>query len=65
MYSFMVLGIIPGTDIQISFQAWLAVTIMSLGFGPIIWRGARQHYLSPSATHHPILHASLLHIRAL
>ena len=25
MYSFLVLGLIPGTNIQISFQAWLAI----------------------------------------
>lgn len=25
MYTFVVLGLIPGTNIQISFQAWLAM----------------------------------------
>lgn len=26
MYSVLVLGLIPGTDIQISFQAWLVIS---------------------------------------
>ncbi len=26
MYTFLVLGIIPGTNIAISFQAWLVIT---------------------------------------
>ena len=25
MYTFLVLGLIPGTNVQISFQAWLAI----------------------------------------
>lgn len=64
MYSFVVLGIIPGTNIQISFQAWLAVTIMSLCFGPIIWREFKLHYASPPTLHRRTLHANQLHLRA-
>lgn len=34
MYSFLVLGMIPGTDIQINFTAWsiLAVIVLALVF---------------------------------
>lgn len=28
MYNFIVLGMIPGTDIQITFQMWSMVTMM-------------------------------------
>ncbi len=27
MYNVIVLGFVPGTNVQISFQAWLAITI--------------------------------------
>jgi uncharacterized protein HemY len=30
MYSFLVLGLVPGTNIQISFQAWLYMAALLL-----------------------------------
>ena len=35
MYSFLVLGLIPGTNVQISFQAWL-VLLACLPFAAVI-----------------------------
>lgn len=63
MYSFVVLGIIPGTDIQISFQAWLAVTVMSFCFGPIIWREFKLHHALSMTSRRQAMHANQLHLR--
>lgn len=51
MYSFIVLGIIPGTDIQITFNIWLLATA-SLAIALCVRRLLRQR--------HPILHARLV-----
>ncbi|MDB5169058.1 MAG: hypothetical protein JWO41_414 [Candidatus Saccharibacteria bacterium] len=64
MYSLLVLGIIPGTDIQISFQLWLdcatvlAVVVLASHY-------IRTHRLAISEairTRSP-LHAAQLHTR--
>jgi len=64
MYSVLVLGLIPGTDIQISFQAWLA-TITLL---PLVVMAVRLLIRSLSAMQRGFesrlpLHASQLHHR--
>jgi len=41
MYSLLVLGLIPGTDIQISFWAWLAVIV----FVPFVVRRFKPQLL--------------------
>jgi hypothetical protein len=38
MYTFLVLGLIPGTNIQISFQAWLVIMAVL----PFAVRGLRS-----------------------
>lgn len=69
MYSLLVLGIIPGTDIQISFQMWLEAAaaasflfILIKGFATLLRRPIEvneQPALEP-AVRVP-LHASQLH----
>jgi hypothetical protein len=49
MQTFIVLGIVPGTDIQLTFNFWLCVAIM-LALSPLLralWhrRGIVQTYL--------------------
>jgi hypothetical protein len=39
MYSFLVLGLIPGTDIQISFAGWLlAASLVLAAFIKLFWK---------------------------
>jgi hypothetical protein len=42
MYSVLVLGLIPGTNIEISFQAWLLVTGFLFLFISIAWLEYKQ-----------------------
>jgi divalent metal cation (Fe/Co/Zn/Cd) transporter len=63
MYSFLVLGIIPGTDVAISFQAWLIIlaglTVSAMIFQSLlrhIWESANRAVRLP-------LPASQLHQR--
>jgi hypothetical protein len=67
MYGFIVGGFLPGTDIQISFQAYLGLITVLFGIASITWielkhRSARQHLTR--LLRQP-LHASQLHQRAL
>lgn len=71
MYSFLVLGLIPGTNIQIGFWAWVVITI-----GCYI---AFRHYKQRIINHVSVwwhqfddddmirkpLHANQLHLRGL
>lgn len=65
MYSFFVLGLIPGTNIQITFQMWLLIT------AAIAAVYAYWHYLPHPTLRIEIrsprrpLHASQLHLRAI
>lgn len=66
MYSFFVLGIIPGTNIAISFQVWLALMVL-LAVGvvvlkPRVARYIRENYID--FRREPI-HASELHLRGV
>jgi hypothetical protein len=62
MYSFIVLGIIPGTDIQIGFTGWLAITALAWPLYKLSRRQLEQYVLA----HQPVgLHASQLHQRAV
>lgn len=64
MYSFLVLGLIPGTNIQISFQAWLGI-MAGLPFAAAFMRPLWHQRLSESvARQRQPLHASQLHLRA-
>ena len=44
VYSFFVLGIIPGINIQINFQGWLNLLGLTLVAGALLWLH-RQHHL--------------------
>jgi len=63
MYSLLVLGIIPGTDVAISFQAWLIILAM-LGLLLVIFRSPlHQAWESGKQAARLPLPASQLHLR--
>jgi hypothetical protein len=58
MYSFVVLGIIPGTNISISFSAWLAAA------GLLVLVSFRKRVVRPEVVRvRQVLPASVLHRR--
>ena len=59
MYNVLVLGYVPGTNIQISFQAWLGVAAVVAGAVAILYIGRRQRQ-TPFRLPLP---ASRLHVR--
>ena len=63
MYTYIILGQIPGTNIHISFQVWVIITIMALVFGPSIYRYFTED-LKPSTNEDDQMHANRLHLRA-
>ena len=67
MYTFFVLGIIPGTTIQITFQLWLDV-VAGLSIIILLARLLYVHRSESVVTAASIrlpLHARQLHLRAL
>jgi hypothetical protein len=63
MYSFIVLGIVPGTNLQIGFSAWLILSGLAL----VTFRLRHQIgklAVTVQAVRQP-LHASQLHQRAV
>lgn len=62
MYSFFVLGIIPGTNIQISFQAWLIIAAV-ITWGAYAAKGRLQQLRLVATPARQPLHASQLHQR--
>lgn len=63
MYSVLVLGLIPGTHIQVSFVAWLMFSTIVLVVSSVAWlefKRSRSELWLPS--HYP-KHASQLHRR--
>jgi len=63
MDTLLVLGIVPGTNIQITFQVWLAAATLLTG-GMAMVRLGLQKTVEARASMRPILHASQLHLRA-
>ncbi len=66
MYSFLVLGRVPGTNLQISFQNWLVLAAV-LAFAAIVIKlqiTFRSEAYATATSRVP-LHASRLHQRAL
>lgn len=67
MYSFIVLGQIPGTNLSISFEAWILITILAAYF---VFRKRKKisrffdELENPHKYRKP-LHANRLHQRAL
>jgi hypothetical protein len=64
MYSFLVLGIIPGTNLTISFQAWLIAMAVIL-FAVLAFRLRHRGRLDTQvfAWGRTLLHANQLHQR--
>jgi hypothetical protein len=63
MYSLLVLGLVPGTNIQINFQTWLGLLLLTTVMG-IAWYLYRLPHLE--AMQQPLrqgLHATQLHRR--
>lgn len=73
MYTFLVLGLIPGTNIQIGFWSWIII-MAALG---VVFRRYKHHLIKhvdawwhkfdedlESLPHEP-LHANRLHLRGL
>lgn len=63
MYTYIILGQIPGTNIHISFQVWVILTIMAIVFGPSIYRYFTED-LKSDQSEQDAMHASRLHLRA-
>jgi hypothetical protein len=63
MYTYLVLGQIPGTNIQLSFQAWAIITIMAIVFAPSVYRYFTEDLKQDALDRDP-MHASRLHLRA-
>ena len=64
MYSFLVLGLIPGTNIQISFQAWLVIMPILLVLAVLLKSPLRRVIeLGKATAPYQPLDASLLHHR--
>ena len=63
MNSLLVLGIIPGTDIAISFQAWLGIAAVLLAVG-LLFRHQIRRWLQRNISARRLpLPASQLHLR--
>ncbi len=73
MYTFLVLGLIPGTNIQIGFWGWIII----MGISVIVYRRYKAHIRQhvgnwwhqfdddlENVPHEP-LHANRLHLRGL
>lgn len=63
MYTYIILGQIPGTNIHISFQVWVILTIMTIVFAPSIYRYFTED-LNSEQSEQDAMHASRLHLRA-
>jgi hypothetical protein len=63
MYSFLVLGIVPGTNIQITFEDWrnIFVSFLSIAVLVHIFKNQRAG-TAPLPMRRP-LHAATLHLR--
>lgn len=64
LYNFLVLGYVPGTNIQLSFQAVMGLVVILMGAASIVWIELRHRRLSwqPAMIRQP-LDASRLHRR--
>lgn len=73
MYNFLVLGLIPGTDIQIGFWTWIIIMIgLVLAFKlsrpyvtELLYKWWHQFDEDVENVPHKPLHASRLHLRGL
>gem|GEM_PF-1144807 len=65
VYNFLVLGYVPGTNIQLSFTAIVAVFTVLTGVSSIVMIELHRRRLLPYAKLRMPLHASSLHLRAV
>ncbi len=64
MYNFIVLGQVPGTNVQISFQAWLVLMALLAIMTPVVWAQLKRRWQELEAViERQPLHASQLHQR--
>lgn len=65
MYSILVLGLIPGTNIQISFKAWLVIMAVLLVLAPLLRIPLKRliEFGKANVPYQQPLHASLVHHR--
>lgn len=65
LYSFLVLGYVPGTNIQLSFQAIMGLFVILVGCASIVWIEFQRRHRPRSVSRLRLpLHASQLHLRA-
>lgn len=66
MYNFLVLGLVPGTNIRITFRMWLNIIGLSLVVLGVLWlvTNRRRFNLVTGLQIRQPLHASQLHRRA-
>ena len=63
MYAFFVLGLVPGTNFQITFLMWFVAALIIV-FGAIVrFYGIDTRLFVRDHTDHTPLHAEQLHIR--
>jgi hypothetical protein len=65
MYSVLVLGLIPGTHIQISFLAWLIAAVVVSVFVSITRLERKRHQSTLWLASHYPKHANQLHQRGV
>jgi hypothetical protein len=63
MYTFLVLGIVPGTNIAISFQAWLDILAILACLALVYRKPLRRLWESSKQAIRRPLPASQLHLR--
>lgn len=63
MYNFLVLGYIPGTNIQLSFNTIVAAFTVIAGASAIVTIELHRRRLLPTLPLRMTLHASSLHLR--
>lgn len=64
MDSFIVLGLVPGTNFQITFELWLQVAAGLVGLWLVFYAYKFMTFPIPDQEAHQPLHASQLHHRA-
>ena len=62
MYSLIVGGFLPGTNIQVSFQVWTAFITLLFGSSSIVWIEYKHHLLQTN--NKQVLAATKLHYLA-
>lgn len=65
MYSILVLGLIPGTHIQITFLVWLAAAAIVGLLVSIVWFAHKRRYSDLCIAAHYPKHANQLHQRGV